>query len=47
MDIVSALQHRPILILGERFESELYASDPKDGELCVNKAKLREIVMEA
>ena len=40
-------QHRPIMIYGERFELELIRSDPKDGELCLGRAKSGETLMEA
>ena len=39
--------HRPIMILGERFESEHTCWDPKDGELCLNRAKPGETLVEA
>ena len=31
--------HRPIMIFGERFESEHTCWDPKDGELCLSRMK--------
>ena len=40
------LQHRPIMISGERFESEHTCWDPKDGELCLSRTKSGEIQME-
>jgi hypothetical protein len=39
--------HRPIMILGERFESEHIYWDPKDGELCLSRAKPGETLVEA
>ena len=39
--------HRPIMILGERFESEYICWDPKDGELCLNRATPGETLVEA
>ena len=39
--------HRPIMIFGERFESEHTCWDPKDGELCLNRAKPGETLVEA
>ena len=39
--------HRPIMIFGERFESEHTCWDPKDGELCLRRAKSWETKMEA
>lgn len=41
------MQHQPIMILGERFEFEHSCGDPKDGELCMSRAKSGEILMEA
>ena len=38
--------HRPIMIYGERFELEHACWDPKDGELCVNRSKSGETLME-
>ena len=38
--------HRPIMILGERFESEYICWDPKDGELCLIRTKSGETLME-
>ena len=40
-------QHRPIMISGERFESEHTCWDPKDGELCLNRVKPEETLVEA
>ncbi len=39
--------HRPIMIFGERFEFEHTCWDPKDGELCLNRAKPGETLVEA
>ena len=39
--------HRPIMILGERFEFEHICWDPKDGELCLNRVKPGETLVEA
>ena len=41
------LQHRPIMISGERFESEHTCWDPKDGELCLSRVKPEETLVEA
>jgi hypothetical protein len=41
------LHHRPIRILGNRFESEHIRCDPKDGELCLSRVKSGETLMEA
>ena len=35
------------MIFGERFESEHTCWDPKDGELCLNRVKSEETLMEA
>ena len=39
--------HRPIWIFFERFELERICWDPKDGELCLNRVKSEETLMEA
>ena len=39
--------HRPTMIFCERFESEHACWDPKDGELCLSRAKSGETLMEA
>ena len=39
--------HRPIMIFGERFEFEHTCWDPKDGELCLNRVKPGETLVEA
>ena len=39
--------HWPIMILGERFEFEHTCWDPKDGELCLNRVKPGETLVEA
>ena len=40
-------QHRPTMIFCERFEYEHTCWDPKDGELCLDRAKSEETLMEA
>ena len=39
--------HRPVWILFERSEYEHICWDPKDGELCLNRVKSEETLMEA
>ena len=41
------LHHRPTLIFCERFEYEHACWDPKDGELCLSRAKPEETLVEA
>ena len=41
------MHHRPIMILGERFEFEHTCWDPKDGELCLSRVKPGETLVEA
>jgi hypothetical protein len=41
------VHYRPIWILHDRFEYEHGCWDPKDGELCLNRAKPRETSVEA
>jgi len=41
------LQYRPILKFTDGFEYELNGSDPKDGDLCVNRVKPEETLVEA
>ena len=41
------VHHRPILISFDRFESEHICWDPKDGELCLNRVKPEETLVEA
>ena len=41
------LRKRPTLNYGERFEYEYVCQDPKDGELCLNRVKSGETLMEA
>jgi hypothetical protein len=42
------MHHEPILpSLTNRFESEHICWDPKDGELCLNRVKSEETLMEA
>ena len=43
----SGLHHRPTLIFCERFELEHACRDPKDGELCLSRAKPEETLVEA
>ena len=40
-------QHRPTMIFCERFECEHACWDPKDGELCLSRAKPEETLVEA
>ena len=40
------VHRRPIWIFFERFELERICWDPKDGELCLNKLKSEETLME-
>lgn len=40
-------QHRPTMIIRERFEYEHICQDPKDGELCLSRVKSGETLMEA
>jgi hypothetical protein len=44
---LGGVHHRPIMILGERFEFEHICWDPKDGELCLNRVKPGETLVEA
>ncbi len=39
--------HRPTVIFCERFECEHARWDPKDGELCLSRAKPEETLVEA
>ena len=41
------VHHRPILKFTDGFEYELVWSDPKDGELCLNRVKPEETLVEA
>ena len=41
------LHHRPTMIFCERFEYEHTCWDPKDGELCLSRAKPAETPVEA
>lgn len=46
--ILCGVVHRwPILISFDRFESEHIRWDPKDGELCLNRVKPEETLVEA
>ena len=39
-------QHLPIIFFDERFEYEHIGWDPKDGELCLNRTKPGETLVE-
>jgi hypothetical protein len=41
------VHHRPTMLLREKGLSELACWDPKDGELCLNRAKPGETLVEA
>ena len=41
------VHHRPIWIFCDGFEYEQLCWDPKDGELCLNRAKPEETLVEA
>ena len=41
------VHRRPIWIFFERFELERICWDPKDGDLCLNRVKSEETLMEA
>lgn len=41
------VHHRPTVIFCERFEWERTCWDPKDGELCLSRAKPEETLVEA
>ena len=41
------LHHRPTVSFCERFEYEHICWDPKDGELCLSRAKPEETLVEA
>jgi len=41
------VHHRPIWIFFDRFEYEHRCWDPKDGELCLNRVKPEETLVEA
>ena len=47
MKVMLVVHHRPIWIFGEGFEIEHICWDPKDGELCLRRAKSGETLMEA
>ena len=47
MKVMLVAHHRPIWIFGEGFEIEHICWDPKDGELCLRRAKSGETLMEA
>ena len=42
-----ACTYRPTMIFCERFEYERKCWDPKDGELCLSRAKPEETLVEA
>ena len=44
---VCCMHHRPILISFDGFESEHICWDPKDGELCLDRVKPEETLVEA
>ena len=44
---VRSLHHRPILRFGKGFEIEHICWDPKDGELCLDRVKPGETLVEA
>ena len=41
------VHHRPILMSSDGFEYERSCGDPKDGELCLNRVKPEETLVEA
>ncbi|KAF1108829.1 hypothetical protein B8V09_00425 [Streptococcus agalactiae] len=41
------MHHRPILMFSDGFEYEHSCWDPKDGELCLNRVKPEETLVEA
>jgi hypothetical protein len=47
MEVGATAHHRPILISLDGFEKESSGLVPKDGELCVNRAKPEETLVEA
>ena len=47
MKVKGVTQHRPTMIFCERFECEHTCWDPKDGELCLSRAKPEETLVEA
>ncbi|ORX90585.1 hypothetical protein LY90DRAFT_709993 [Neocallimastix californiae] len=42
-----SMHHQPVRIFYERSESKHICWDPKDGELCLNRVKSEETLMEA
>ena len=46
-DFSKEVHHRPIRIIFEGFELEQTCWDPKDGELCLNRVKPEETLVEA
>ena len=47
MGMSHTMHHRPILISFDGFELEHICWDPKDGELCLNRVKPEETLVEA
>ena len=47
MGMSNIMHHQPILISFDRFELEHICWDPKDGELCLNRVKPEETLVEA
>jgi hypothetical protein len=45
--VLCGMHHRPVLISVDGSESEHIRWDPKDGELCLNRAKPGETLVEA
>jgi hypothetical protein len=45
--LVKKVHHRPIWMFSDRFECEHGCWDPKDGELCLNRVKPEETLVEA
>ena len=45
--LLRCFQHHPTLIFCEGFETEHVCWDPKDGELCLSRAKPGETLVEA
>jgi hypothetical protein len=47
MGMIYFMHHQPILISFDGFEFEHICWDPKDGELCLNRVKPEETLVEA
>lgn len=45
--LAGAVHHRPILMSSDGFEYERGCWDPKDGELCMDRVKPEETLVEA